>query len=187
VSPLRIKLVGLFTVAASILLYFFPLGGLSFWASLPLILFLGVVMVIDIEHRAVLLETSIIGIILFLVYGLAMHGWLQTLLGGVSGFLFMYLLYLFGKLFTKILGKIRHQEIDEVALGFGDVYVSTFMGLFVGWPGTVGIIIIAILLSGAFSLVYILVNTLRKRYQALTAFPYAPFLILAGIALYYIR
>ncbi len=198
-SPLRVKLVPLFTIAACILLYFFPLGGLSFWATLPIMLFLGVVIVIDIEHRAVLIETSIIGILLFLAYGILMRGWTQTvpvfgvlmpgwlitILGGVSGFLFMYLLFLFGKLFTKILGKIRHQEIDEVALGFGDVYVSTFLGFFTGWPGTVGIVLLAILLSGAFSMVYLLVTSLSGKYRALTAFPYAPFLIIAAIALFY--
>jgi prepilin signal peptidase PulO-like enzyme (type II secretory pathway) len=199
-SPLRVKLVPVFTIAACVLLYFFPFGNLSFWETLPIILFLGVVMVIDIEHRAVLIETSIIGIVLFLVYGIMMRGWSQsvpvfgvsmqgwliTLLGGLAGFLFMYLLYLFGKLFTKVLGKIRHQEIDEVALGFGDVYVCTFMGLLTGWPGTIGVVLIAILLSGVFSVLFLLITSLFGKYRSLTAFPYAPFLIIAGIALFYL-
>lgn len=175
------------SILVCILLDFFPFSRLSFWATLPIVLFLGVIMVIDIEHRAVLIETSVIGIVLFLVYGWVIHGILRTLIGGLAGFLIMIGLYYFGILFTKIAGKIKKQEIDEVALGFGDVYVCSFLGLLTGWPTIAGAIIIAILISGVFSLLYILISMIAKRYKSFSPIPYAPFLIIGAIATFYIR
>jgi len=170
-----------------ILLKFFPFSRLDFWSTLPILLFLGVIMVIDIEHRAVLIETSVVGIILFMVYGIVLHGVPQTIIGGVAGFIIMLVFYYLGILFNRVVGKIRHEEIEEVALGFGDVYVCGFLGLLTGWPTVVGTVILGILASGIFSLFYILITSLARRYRSFTAIPYAPFLILGAIATFYIR
>ncbi len=183
----RTIIVLILSMLICILLHFFPFSTLSFWATLPIVLFLGMIMVIDIEHRAVLIQTSIAGIILFLVYGWILHGFLRTIIGGVAGFLIMLGLYYFGILFTRIAGRIKNQEIDEVALGFGDVYVCSFLGLLTGWPTIAGTIIMAILASGVFSLLYILVNIIARRYRSFSAIPYTPFLILGAIATFYIR
>jgi len=43
----------------------------------------------------------------------------------------------------------------------------------------------AIVLGGLISGLYILVMVLRKRYQAFTAIPYAPFLVIAAVILIY--
>lgn len=184
-SP-RVIIVFVMTILCCILLAFFPLDGLSFWATLPVLVFLGVILVIDIEYRVVLTETSYIGLVLFFIYGIFMHDFLTTIIGGVAGFLIMLLLYYFGILFNKIIGKIRKQEIEEVALGFGDVYVCGFLGFFTGWPTIVATLLIAILASGIFSLLYIVVMTIIRRYRSFSAIPYTPFLILAAIASYYI-
>jgi len=115
-----------------------------------------------------------------------MHNLLSTLAGGIAGFMIMLALYYFGILFTKVMGKIRNQEIEEVALGFGDVYVSAFLGLLTGWPAIIGVILLAILASGAFSFVYILVMLITRRYRSFSAIPYTPFLIIAAITIFYI-
>jgi len=186
-TSLRTLVVLILSMVVCTLLDFFPLSTLSFWATLPIILFLGVIMVIDIEHRAVLIETSIIGLILFVIYGWILHGILRTILGGLAGFLIMLGLYYLGILFTRVAGKVRNQTIDEVALGFGDVYVCAFLGFFTGWATIIGTILIAILASGVFSLLYVFISVIIKRYRSFSAIPYAPFLILGSIATFYIQ
>lgn len=184
---IRQLLVTSICIILSSLLVYFPFGELNYWMTIPLMLFLGVVAVIDIEHHAVLIETSIFGLFLMFIYGIVYQGFIVTIVGGISGALIMFLLYLFGIYFNKFLSKIRKVDIEEVALGFGDIYVSAFLGLLTGWPTILGTIILAILLSGAYSLLYLLIQAIRKEYKAYSAIPYAPFLILGAIATFYIR
>jgi len=148
--------------------------------------FLGVILVIDIEHHAVLIETSIAGLILFFAYGWYMQGWLLTLIGGGAGFAIMLIIYFLGILFSKGIGKIRKGDTPEEGLGFGDVYAGAFLGLFTGWPYAIGMIIIAILASGLFSFIYLIVKSIKKDYQVASTIPYTPFLILGAIAVNYI-
>lgn len=149
-------------------------------------IFLGLILTIDIEHRVVLIETSIAGLLLLFVYGLYLQGALLTAIGGAAGFLIMLLIYFFGIGFSKVLGKLRKEEITETALGFGDVYACAFLGFLTGWPFVVGMVVLAIMASGVFSLIYVMAKSLRKDYQAYTAIPYAPFLILGALATFYI-
>ncbi len=69
-------------IISCILLKFFPFSILGFWATLPILIFLGVIMVIDIEHRVVLVQTSIFGFVLFFLYGIRLHDLLSTIFGG---------------------------------------------------------------------------------------------------------
>jgi leader peptidase (prepilin peptidase)/N-methyltransferase len=185
-TPARVIIVLILTIISSVLIEYFPLGNLSFWATLPLMLFLGVILVIDVEYRVVLKETSYIGLVLMFVYGIILHGFLPTLFGGLAGLLIMLGLYFLGVLFNRIMGRIKGQAIDEVALGFGDVYVTTFLGFLTGWPAIIAVLLLAILASGVFSLFYILVKAILRKYQAFSAIPYTPFLILAAVAILYI-
>ena len=185
-TPARVIIVLLLSNTVSVLLKFYPFGNLGYWATLPVLIFLGLVLVIDIEYKVVLKETSYIGLCLFFVYGILMHKFLATIAGGMAGFLIMLMLYYLGVLFNKIMGKIRGQEIEEVALGFGDVYVSAFLGLLTGWPAIIVVLLMAILAGGVFSLFYILIMSIRRKYQTFSAIPYAPFLIIAAVAVFYL-
>ena len=174
-------------VVLSILVKFFPFSTLSFWASLPILILLGVIMVIDIEHRAVLVETSLLGFVLFLIYGIILRGLLRTILGGLVGFLTMYLIYGLGKAFSRIAGRLRHQSIDEVAFGFGDVTTGTILGLLVGWSAIFRAMTISFLLFGAFTLILFFALLLTKKYSAFSnALPFTPFLIIGAIAIFYL-
>ena len=174
-------------IVICILLNYFPYAILSFWATLPILIFLGVILVIDIEHRVVLIETSIFGFVLLLVYGIILNGLLRTIMGGFVGFLITILFYLLGIAYVKVAGKLRHQVIDEVAFGFGDVLAGTFLGLLLGWPSVFGAIIIAIFTFGAYSFIYIVKLLISKRYNAFsTALAFTPFLVLGTIVLFYL-
>lgn len=183
---LRMFLVLAISIVVSCLLVLFPLPGLNYWLTIPLMIFLGLILTIDIEHRVVLIETSIAGLLLLLAYGVYLQGFLKTILGGIAGFLIMLFIYYFGIVFSKVLGKIRKEEVTETALGFGDVYACGFLGFLTGWPFVIGMIVLAIMASGVFSLFYVMFKSLRKGYQAYTAIPYAPFLILGALATFYI-
>jgi leader peptidase (prepilin peptidase) / N-methyltransferase len=183
----RYFIVMILSIIISVLSTIYPFDKLNFWSMIPIIIFLGLILVIDIEHRVVLIQTSIAGIVLFFVYGIIINGLLITLIGGAAGLVIMLFFYYFGILFNKILGKIRNQTIDEVALGFGDVYVCTFLGLLTGWPLIVGTILLGILASGVFSIIYLVFKVLSRKYEAFTAIPYAPFLILGAIATFYLQ
>ena len=115
-----------------------------------------------------------------------MNGWYKTLIGGLAGYAIMFGLYYFGVLFNRLMAKMRGQTIEEVALGFGDVNLSGILGLMLGWP-KIGISLFAsIMLAGVLSGFYILWMLIRKRYQAFSAIPYAPFLIIAAVILFYL-
>ena len=174
-------------IVICVLLIFFPFSILGFWATLPILIFLGVIIVIDIEHRVVLVQTSIFGFVLFFLYGIRLSDLLSTILGALVGFLIMLIFYFLGIAFTKITGKLRHQKIDEVAFGFGDVCVGTILGLLTGWPSIIGAFLISILTFVAFSLVSLFALFLTRKYRAFSnAQPFAPFLILGAIVIFYL-
>lgn len=174
-------------ILASVLLVFYPLPGLGFWGSLPLVIFLGVIAVIDIEHRLVLVETSLFGLGLCFVYGVILRGFTPTITGGLGGFLVMLTLFFLGIVFLKIVGKLRGRNVSQVAFGFGDVFAGAFLGLLTGWPLIAGAIVIGMLTFAVYSLVYIAVLLITKRYSAFaTALPLAPFLIIGAVVVLYL-
>ena len=78
---------------------------------------------------------------------------------------------------------MRNKETDEEALGFGDVALSGVLGLFLGWPGIIAGLVLAILLGGAGSLIVLIYSLVRRRYHAFMVIPYGPFLIIAAVVL----
>lgn len=183
----RFFIIIILSIALSILLSFFQFANLSYWAALPLLVYFGVIVVIDMEHRLVLFETTLFGFVLLSVYGILLRGVLPTFFGALGGFFITFLFYWLGIGFTKLMGRLRGQTINTVAFGFGDVSLGTVLGLLTGWPGILGAIIIALLSFGVFSLLYLLVLLATKRYKSFaSALPFAPFLVLGVIVMYYL-
>ena len=147
---------------------------------------MGVILVIDIEHHAVLIETSIFGFVLCSIYGIILNGFQRTVTGALAGLLVMLAFYFIGLAFSKIIGALRHQAIDEVVFGFGDVCLGLNLGLLTGWPLIIGAITIAILAFEAFTFIFFIVLLLSRKYRAFSsALPFTPFLILGAVAIYY--
>jgi leader peptidase (prepilin peptidase)/N-methyltransferase len=186
-KPVSIRKYGvlLFCAAATLLLWLYPPGRLGFVVGWILGAYLLLVAVIDLEHRLVLHPVSLVGSAICLGIGLWRHGPLMTLLGGAAGFGIMLGLYYLGDLFARGIAKAKGQPLDEVALGYGDVILSGVLGLLLGWPGIVGGLLVAILLGGLISLVYLAFRVLTRSYQPFTAIPYAPFLIAGAVYLLY--
>ena len=156
---------------------------LGFFGSVILIGYFGLVTIIDLEHRLILHPVSLFGVGIGLIAGVYLHGFVTTILGGITGFGSMLLLYWFGDLVIRILAKIRGEIVDDVALGFGDVTLSGVLGLMLGFPGIVLGLFLAIMVGGLVSLVYLVVMVSIRKYKMFTALPYGPFLIAGAVAL----
>lgn len=177
---------------ASPLTWLHPAHRLGYGMGLVLLVYLGVVVVIDLEYRVILSEVSLAGLILGGAIGILTRGFATTFYGGLAGFGAMLVLYFFGELYTRWLTwrqpdgyEGANPSDDEVALGFGDVNLTGILGLILGWPVIVAGLLAGILAGGLASLIYILALVLVKRYRISTAIPYAPFLVLGAVVFLY--
>jgi leader peptidase (prepilin peptidase)/N-methyltransferase len=167
--------------------FFFQGDRLGFWPIILLMSYFAVVFINDVEYKVVLFPVSITGIVICFLFGYYLHGLLPTLLGGAAGFAIMYLLYLGGQWFIKYLSRRRGEPMDQIALGFGDVSMSTVIGLLLGWPAITAGLMIGILAGGLASALFLAGMVIFKRYQALSALPYTPFLILGAAVLLFLK
>ena len=156
----------------------------GFWPGLALLIFFGVVAVIDIEHHLILHPVSIAGALLCGIIGVFRHDWPWTLAGGAVGFGFMFVLYWFADVFIRWVRKRRGIQSDEVAMGFGDVSLSGVLGLLLGWPWIVFGLTLAFLLAGIGSTVVIASLVRQRKFNAFGTFiPYGPYLVLSAALL----
>jgi len=79
----------------------------------------------------------------------------------------------------------RQTDLNEAAMGFGDVLLGALIGLMLGFPEIIQSLTITIIVAGLFSLGYMLVLLLTRRYRLGTAFPYGPFMIIGAIYFIY--
>jgi prepilin signal peptidase PulO-like enzyme (type II secretory pathway) len=183
---MRTWMVEVFFILASVWMSQFPPAKLGYWLGMLLLAYFGVVVLIDLEYRLIMHPVSIFGAVLGFLLGLFYVGWWRSLLGGVVGFGLMWLLYQLGVLIIKLVKRGRGQLVDEVALGFGDVNLSGVLGLILGWPAILIGLVVAVLVGGLVSLLYLLSKILTRQYQAFMALPYGPFLVIgAGVLIYF--
>lgn len=165
----------------------------GYWLAMLLLMYLGVVFVIDMEHRLILHPTSIVGSILTFGLGTFSRGFLPTLLGGLAGLIILLGFYYFGILFTRLRAKRMQaagQEVDdEEALGFGDVILATILGFLVGWPLIWFCILMSALLGGIVSfllIVYLIISGKYSQNALMTFIPYGPYFIVSAFLIIYI-
>lgn len=186
-KPIRISFVNLVFMGIGLWLGFYPPEGVQFWWGFGLLIYFAVVVVMDLEYRVVLHPISYAGALIGFGFGVWSRGLVTTLLGGAVGFGSMYILYKLGEVFVRWMSKRRGEEIDEIALGFGDVNIAGVIGLMLGWPGIALGLFLAIMAGGLISLLYMMVMALLRRLEAFSAIPYAPFLVFGAIALLYFK
>jgi prepilin signal peptidase PulO-like enzyme (type II secretory pathway) len=156
---------------------------LGFWGGLILLVFFGVIVVIDMRYKVILHPVSMFGAVLLLFIGVYLHGIISTLAGGAFGFAIMFTLYKLGEVFIKLMNRKRSDPVNDVALGFGDVNLAGLLGLILGFPAIIVGLTLGALLGGAVSLVYIFVRIFQGKYRSLEALPYGPFLISGAVLL----
>jgi prepilin signal peptidase PulO-like enzyme (type II secretory pathway) len=183
----RSWVVELFTILATLWLWQNPPLRIGFAAGYALLIYFGIVIVIDIEHRLILHWVSLFGAVLSLLLGVYIRGWQATLFGGLAGFGIMFSLYFLGILFVRFINRRRMRTSEGEALGFGDVILGGVLGLLLGWPAIVLGLVMAFLLGGIFSLLYLLAMIFFGRYRSFSAIPYGPFLIAGAAGLIFFR
>ena len=184
---LRVWVVEILFIIASVYIMLYPPEDLGYILGMIVLLFFGVVVVIDLEYRLIMHPVSIAGALLGLVVGILRVGWERALIGGVAGFAIMWLLYMLGVLIIKLVDRMRGQPVNDVALGWGDVNLSGVLGLMLGWELILVGLVVAVLIGGLVSLIYILIKLATKKYHAFMALPYGPFLVLGAAILIYFR
>ena len=144
---------------------------LALLAMIPL----NMVLVTDLERRlipnAIMLPSIVVMLVLGLILGPAVPGlassvWWHVPLGGLVGFLVFW-----------ALASVGVAVFGEGALGAGDVKLSAYVGLVVGFPLVIEALILTFFLGGAGALIFLI----TKRGSLRSAIPYGPFLVLGAI------
>ena len=198
---LRTWLVQVLTTLAFAYFWLYPPRAMGFLLGMPVLVYFGIITVIDLEHRLILHPTSLAGAALGLIVGTTIHsrdgglllGLGKSLLGGLFGFGVMFILYLLGMLVARY----RAQKMqaagqtpdDEEALGGGDMYLAGVLGLMLGWPFITNALILGVLLGGLFSFLFLLALIVRRRYSSdalMTFIPYGPYFIIGAFYLLFL-
>lgn len=197
---LRTWIVQIVSIASFTYFWLFPPFGLGLPLSLIVLTYFGVIIVIDLEHRLILHPTSLFGAVLGLIVGTYLYGkngniasgLLTSILGGVAGFGIMFGLYQLGALVARFRArKMRaagQAEDDEEALGFGDVFLTTVLGLMLGWPNIILGIVVGALIGGVIGLLALAGHFVQRRYSEksmMTFIPYGPSLVLGAFYILY--
>lgn len=166
---------------------------IGYWLGMILVIYLGVVFVIDMEHRLILHPTSVVGSFLTLGLGVYSHDLMPTLQGGLAGFLILLAIYYFGVLFARFRAKrmqrAGQEADDEEALGAGDVILATILGFLVGWPLIWFCILMSALLGGIVSfllIVYLIVSGKYSKNSLMMFIPYGPYFIISAFLIIFI-
>jgi prepilin signal peptidase PulO-like enzyme (type II secretory pathway) len=188
----RLWIVQIIILASSVYTWIKPPSKIGYFLGLILIIYFGVIFVIDLEHRLILHPTSIFGASLGLIVGTVAHGIWPTLLGGLGGLLIMLAFYYLGVLFTRIRTKrllaMGQEPDDEEALGSGDVILVTILGFIVGWPLIWLCLLYGILLGGLvslFILFWLVISGNYKKNALMTFIPYGPYFIITAALIVY--
>lgn len=194
---LRTWLVQILAVVSFVYVWMFPSKALGIPLGMIVLVYFGVITVIDLEHRLILHPTSLVGAVLGFLVGTSIHSRINdngiligmglSLLGGLFGFGVMFLLYKLGEIVARV--RARKMEAagqaddEEEALGGGDVYLAGVLGLMLGWDFIVIGLAWGIIFGGLVSLVFIAALLIRRRYSSealMTFIPYGPFFIIAA-------
>lgn len=180
-SVLSFWLVHAVYLLAVLWLWFSKASLSGFVNDLVILLYFGVVWIIDQRTRLIPNTLSLTGLLVGLASGTFRNGLSVTLVGGLVGFSLCLALYLFGIVFTTLANRWRKKELQEVAFGAADVLLGGVIGLVVGWPLVVNSLLVSVLLAGLFSILYLAIKLLSRSYSFGLAIPYAPFMILGAL------
>jgi len=190
---LRTWLVQILTPASFLYFWLFPSEALGFWLGAIILIYFGIITVIDLEHRLILHSTSLFGAALGLIVGTYIYNSLlkqsllvslwSSALGGLIGFGVMFLLYQIGAIVARYRARRMKADDGEETLGGGDVYLLGVLGLMVGSQFIPTVLAWGVILGGLVSLLFIIAILLRRKYsnEALMTFiPYGPYFIVAA-------
>jgi len=192
---LRTWLVQILAAASFAYFWLFPSKALGFPLGVIVLIYFGIITVIDLEHRLILHPTSLFGAVLGLCVGTYIYSHKysllvsvgQSLFGGLIGFGIMFLLYQLGTLVARYRARkmqtAGQADDEEEALGGGDVYLLGVLGLMLGKDFILNALILGVLFGGVVSIFFIIALLLRRRYSSdalMTFIPYGPYFIITA-------
>jgi prepilin signal peptidase PulO-like enzyme (type II secretory pathway) len=185
----RTWIVEILAASGGLWLWLAPPDRLGFFVGLALLLYYGLIVIIDIEHRSILHSVSLAGAVLGFAIGVWIHGAWQALFGGAIGFGVMLLLFFAGKGLLKIIGRQKpasdkSEEMKE-ALGFGDVILGGIVGLMLGYQLILTGLVVAVFIGCIYSFLYLFLLLITRQYKMLSMIPYGPFLVASAVILLY--
>ncbi len=200
---LRTWLVQILAVASFAYFWLFPSKALGIPLGMLVLIYFGIIIVIDLEHRLILHPTSLAGAILGLIVGTYINSrlnhqglWIglgKSLLGGVVGFGAMFLFYQVGRFVaryrTRKLRAAGQADDDEEALGGGDVYLAGVLGLMLGLDYIGLALAWGVILGGLVSLLFLVILLIRHRYSdaaLMTFIPYGPYFVISAFYLLFL-
>jgi len=156
-----------------------PGGQMLVW--LIYIALLMLIIIIDLEHQRIMFVYILPAAVLALLDALLFPNPLPTLasalVGGGFGFVVFYIIYLGGHLFRHLMGRVRGENMDALAFGFGDVMTISLSGLMLGFENVILVMFLAIFLGGGGAALYLVI----RPYRPFTAIPYGPYIVAATI------
>lgn len=168
-------------------LWFWAAGqGYQFFTASVIWLTFLLLTVIDLEHRLILGNVIWPTVVAIAVLNSLdpSRGPVKTLIGGGVGYLLVGLLFFLGQFYGRVVAQARGEPLEEVVFGGGDVNLAAAIGVATGWSGILFALVITVFAGGFFSLGYIVVQVLRRRYNPHTPIPYGPFLVFGGLVMY---
>jgi prepilin signal peptidase PulO-like enzyme (type II secretory pathway) len=169
-----------YTLALPLTCLYLP-AGIHMATMILLLLFFGLVWVIDVEHRLVLTTVLLAGGLVCLWGGVQRNGWAYSLIGGLVALVILLMIHLLGFVFVKVMGRSGGQKINETAFASGDVALGTLLGLLLGFPDIFRGLFFTIVIAGITSTIWLIVLLVRRQYKLGSAIPYAPFLICGAL------
>ena len=148
------------------------------------------ILVTDVEHRLILHAVSLPGIAIAIAGAYLTPAFdtpKRALVGGAMGLVAALFLYFLGQGLGVLIGRMRGEPLPGPAFGFGDVTLSTFLGVILGAPEIIFALVFGIVAGFLGAIVYLVSRrVLGIRHVAFTAFlPYGPFLILGGAFMFF--
>ena len=172
IKNIDIKYVFIFVILFEVLLKFVPMPNLIFY--IPVVLALILAFCLDIKYMIIPDTSSIIIVIsaiLKLIMNFSIDNCINSIIGLLVGGLFFYIINIIFEFFTK-----------KVGCGFGDIKLLASIGLFLGYKDVFVIIIMSIFLSAAFSIIFLIINYLRKVKKEYL--PFGQFIVISTLIIF---
>ena len=193
-------IVQIVVIASFLYFWLSPPNALGLPLGLIVLTYFGVIIVIDMEHRLILLPTSKFGAVLGVIVGTYIYSpvvgvgyaFAKSVLGGIAGFAIMFILYQLGALVARMRARKMESagqaDDGEEALGGGDVYLMGVLGLMLGWPNIILGLTAGALIGGVVALLALIQVFIKRRYaqdSLMTFIPYGPSLVLGAFYILY--
>ena len=164
-----IKYVFIFFILFEILSKFIPFYDLVFY--IPVVFGLILAFCLDLKYM-IIPDTSgaviLISGIINLISEISLEKTIDSIIGLILGGMVFYIINKISEIFTK-----------QTGFGFGDIKLLAAIGMFLGYKDIIVIMIMSVFISAAFSIVFLIVNKIRKIKEEYL--PFGPFIVISTL------